>query len=105
MDRKLIAVVGFVLALGLVAPASGWAATFNVNTSTDSTVAGGCVSEPVCSLRDAVAAATASADPEDRVEIPAGHYAITAGQLEVAGSGTVTIHGAGARSTSIDAGG
>jgi hypothetical protein len=104
MERKPIAVVGLVLALGLIAPAASSAATFNVNTSIDSSDAGGCVSEPVCSLRDALAAA-ASADTEDRVEIPAGHYLITLGQLEVAAAGTVTIHGAGARSTSIDAGG
>jgi hypothetical protein len=105
MDRKLIAVVGMVLALGLIAPAMAAAASFNVNTPTDSTVAGGCTTDPVCSLRDAVAAASASPDPEDRVEIPAGHYLLTAGQLKAEGSGTVTIHGAGARSTSIDAGG
>lgn len=92
------------LALALIAPASAPAATFTVNTTADTSVAGGCTTEPACSLRDALAAAGASADPEDVVAIPAGNYLISAGELNIAGAGTVVVRGAGARKTVIDAG-
>jgi len=100
---KSIPVACALLALALLLPASGQAATFTVNTTDDSTVAGGCTTEPACSLRDAVAAASASADPEDLVVVPAGNYSISSGELGVFGEGTVTVRGAGARSTVIDA--
>jgi hypothetical protein len=93
-----------VVVVALLVPAGAWGATFNVNTTADSTVVGGCVAEPVCSLRDAVAAASVSVDPEDRIEVPAGTYGLTSGaELALTGSGAVTIHGAGARATVIDA--
>jgi CSLREA domain-containing protein len=101
--RKWIAVFGAALTLALIAPGAATATTFTVNTTADTTVAGGCVTEPACSLRDAVTAAGNSAEPEDRVEIPAGTYLLTAGQLNVFGGGLVTLHGVGARSTIIDA--
>ena len=103
MDAKKLLVTGAIWALGLIAPAGGSAATFTVNTTVDTAVAGGCVSNPSCSLREATTAANASADPQDTVEIPAGTYKLSLGELQVAGSGRVTIHGAGARSTTIDA--
>jgi CSLREA domain-containing protein/uncharacterized repeat protein (TIGR01451 family) len=99
---KSIPVACALLALALLLPASGQAATFTVNTTDDTTVAGGCTTEPACSLRDAVTAAASSADPEDLVVLPAGNYSV-AGELGVAGEGTVTVRGAGARSTVIDA--
>jgi uncharacterized repeat protein (TIGR01451 family) len=94
-------VVSCSIAVALLAPAASPAATFTVNTPNDTTVAGGCVTEPACSLRDAVTAASASADPDDTIAIPAGHYALVAGQLMA--SGPLTIRGAGARATTIDA--
>jgi CSLREA domain-containing protein/uncharacterized repeat protein (TIGR01451 family) len=90
-------------ALALLAPATGQAATFTVNTTDDASVAGGCTTDPACSLRDAVLAAGASADSEDLVVVPAGNYSISNGELGVIGEGTVTVRGAGARTTTIDA--
>lgn len=103
MDAKKLLLTGVLWALGLVAPAVGSAATFTVNTTVDTAVAGGCVSNPSCSLREAVAAANNSADSADTVEIPAGTYKLSLGELQVAGTGRVTVHGAGPRSTTIDA--
>lgn len=100
--RKLIPVVCAVVALGLVAPAAGLAATFKVNTTEDTTVAGGCTTEPACSLRDAIARAGESEDPESLVLVPAGNYSVSSGELVVFGK-TVTIRGEGARTTVIDA--
>jgi CSLREA domain-containing protein len=91
------------LALALVAPATGLAATFTVNTTADSSVPGGCLTDPGCSLRDALAAASASADPEDLVVVPAGTYLLEAGELSTGGEGGLSIRGAGARSTVINA--
>lgn len=90
-------------ALALLAPATGQAATFTVNTTADASVAGGCTTDPACSLRDALLAAGASADSEDLVVVPAGNYSISNGELGVIGEGTVTVRGAGARTTTIDA--
>lgn len=101
--RRISGVV-VVVVVALMVPGAAQGATFNVNTTADSTVVGGCVAEPVCSLRDAIAAASVSLDPEDRIEVPAGTYGLTTGEeLELTGSGAVTIHGAGARATVIDA--
>jgi CSLREA domain-containing protein len=104
MRTKSIFVACAVLALALVAPATGMAATFTVNTTADApTTPAGCTTEPTCSLRDAIARASESGDPEDLVVVPAGNYVLSSGELIVAGAGTVTIHGAGARTTVIDA--
>lgn len=103
MRTKSIPVACALVALALLAPATGRAATFTVNTTADTSVAGGCTTEPTCSLRDAIAAAGASGDSEDLVLVPAGEYSISAGELTVAGTGTVTVRGEGARKTKIDA--
>ncbi len=103
MPTKLKLLAGTVVALALIAPAPVQAATFTVNTTADTSVAGGCTAEPACSLRDAIAAASSSADPEDLVVVPAGNYVLSAGELVVFGAGTVTIRGAGTRSTVVDA--
>ncbi len=103
MRIKSTAFVSAMLALALIAPAAGSAATFTVNTTADTTVTGGCASDPACSLRDAIARAGESADGEDFVLVPAGNYSVSSGELVVFGSGTVTIRGAGARQTVIDA--
>ncbi|HEX7279744.1 MAG TPA: choice-of-anchor Q domain-containing protein [Solirubrobacterales bacterium] len=104
-SSKVILLASATLALALVAPAAGMAATFTVNTTADTSVPGGCTTEPACSLRDALAAASSSADPEDVVVVPAGGYPLAAGELSTFGEGALTIRGAGARSTVIDAGG
>lgn len=103
MRTKWIPVVCALSALALLAPAAGQAATFTVNTTADTSVGGGCTTDPACSLRDALAAAASSADPENTVAIPAGNYSVENGELQPSGSGSLLIRGAGARSTVIDA--
>lgn len=105
MRLKSIPVACAALALALLAPAAGQAATFTVNTTADSSVPGGCETDPTCSLRDALERASESADPDDVVVVPAGTYALTAGELRTFGSDALTVRGAGARSTVITAGG
>lgn len=103
MRTKFIALACAFAALALIAPAAGNAATFTVNTTADTSVPGGCTTDPACSLRDAVLAASSGPDSEDLVIVPAGNYGISSGELVVFGTGTVTIRGAGARQTVIDA--
>lgn len=103
MRTKSIPVACALAALALLLPATGQAGTFNVNTTADTSVGGGCVTDPTCSLRDAVLAAGETADPEDLVLVPAGQYSISNGELSVNTPGTVTIRGEGARKTIINA--
>jgi CSLREA domain-containing protein/uncharacterized repeat protein (TIGR01451 family) len=103
MHTKSIAFACAVVALALIAPVAANAATFSVNTTADTTVAGGCMTDPACSLRDAIARAGESGDAEDLVLVPAGNYGLSNGELVVFGAGTVTIRGAGARQTVVDA--
>jgi CSLREA domain-containing protein/uncharacterized repeat protein (TIGR01451 family) len=100
---KSIPVACAMFALALLLPAGGQAATFTVNTTDDTSVAGGCTTEPACSLRDAITAANGSGDPEDVVVVPAGNYSISSGELTVSGADSVIVRGAGARKTVIDA--
>jgi CSLREA domain-containing protein len=100
---KSIPVACLLAALALLAPLTADAATFTVNTTADTTVAGGCTTESACSLRDALSAAGASTDPEDVVVVPAGNYGVENGQLVIGGTESVVVRGAGARSTTIDA--
>jgi CSLREA domain-containing protein len=103
MRTKSIVLACALTALALIAPAAGDAATFTVNTTADTSVTGGCSSDPACSLRDAISRAGESPDPEDLVQVPAGNYTVSSGELVVFGSGTVTVRGAGARQTVVDA--
>lgn len=103
MHKNSIALACALSALALTAPAAGKAATFTVNTTADTSVAGGCTTDPTCSLRDAIGRAGESADAEDLVVVPAGNYGVSNGELAVFGAGTVTIRGAGARQTVVDA--
>jgi CSLREA domain-containing protein len=81
-----------VAVLGLsAAPAS--AATVVVDTTTDQNL-GSCSSS--CSLRDAVATAA----PGDTIQIPAGHYVLTLGRIDI--TKDLTLAGSGARTTVID---
>jgi len=103
MRTKSIVLACAVLALALIAPAAAGAATFTVNTTADTSVPGGCTTDPACSLRNAIERAGESADADDLVLVPAGNYSVSSGELVVFGTGTVTVRGAGARQTVIDA--
>jgi CSLREA domain-containing protein len=93
--RGLLAAALAVSALGLAAaPAS--AATIVVNTTTDQAL-GSCSGS--CSLRDAVATANSG----DTVQVPAGHYVLTLGDI-ISGK-SLTIVGGGARTTILDGNG
>jgi CSLREA domain-containing protein len=90
--RGLLAAALAVALLGLAAaPAS--AATVVVNTTTDQAL-GSCSGS--CSLRDAVATAISG----DTIQIPAGHYVLTLGVIDI--SKDLTLEGSGARTTIID---
>jgi CSLREA domain-containing protein len=75
--------------------------TFTVS-KIDDTADGVCDAD--CSLREALAAADA-APGEDTVNVKAGHYSLTLGELALNSEDTIHIVGAGARSTIVDAGG
>src|ERR1700683_1169813 len=80
----------------LALAASAQAKTWNVNTPSD-LAPPGCVSSGPCSIRQALAAAGAG----DTIMVPTGDYKLTLGELTMAQA--VTIVGAGASSTTIDA--
>jgi hypothetical protein len=101
----------------LVLPATGFAATFTVNTTADNPpTAGECSGAPAdCSLRQAIDASNKTST-DDTITLPAGTYHLTipganetndaTGDLDVnKTAGTMTITGAGARTTTIDASG
>ncbi|MGZ6643248.1 MAG: choice-of-anchor Q domain-containing protein [Solirubrobacteraceae bacterium] len=102
-----------VLALSLATGAR--AATFTVNTTADNApVAAECAGAAAdCGLRQAVDKANQTPG-DDTVSLPAGHYTLTiagsgedldqTGDLDVAGPDAIAIAGAGARTTTIDAG-
>jgi CSLREA domain-containing protein len=91
--------------LCLAFPASGLAATFTVNSTADGPVTGTCAAGETCTLRDALKAAEGSADAEDQVVIPAGHFTLGSGELRIVTTGSVSLAGAGARKTVIDGAG
>lgn len=94
--------LGIALALGLVAPASASAETFQVTTTADG--ANGACTPALCTLRDAVQAANASTDPVDEVLMGAGTHQLTLGQLRLTSStpdAATAIAGAGARQTTV----
>ncbi|HEX6458498.1 MAG TPA: choice-of-anchor Q domain-containing protein [Thermoleophilaceae bacterium] len=98
-----LATIAAVLCAALLALAGTAAAnTFNVTTTSDDI---GSCDPSACSIREALAAAQAGPG-DDTVNIPAGHYVLTHGQLETDDFGnTTTIVGHSARDTIIDAGG
>lgn len=84
------------------APAAAQAdATFRVTTTADSTAdpadVGACAGGGACTLRQAIAAAAGGGT----IELPAGQYVLTAGQLTAAPAAPLTIAGAGAGATAI----
>ena len=89
-----------VVALALF-PAAAQARTWTVNTTSDP-AGPGCAGNGTCSIRQALAAAA----PGDTISIPGSgdHYAVTRGPLEDT-TASVSLAGAGASATVIDAGG
>lgn len=99
----------------LALPAAASAADYTVDTTADSAPAAGACSGAAgdCSLRQAISKANADTT-NDTITVPAGDYKLTipganednnaTGDLDVNKAlGTLTISGAGARSTTIDA--
>jgi len=97
------------LAVALMTPAAASAATIDVDTTSDSAAAGGCTSAPNdCSLRQAVNAASQVAGTGDTIDLPAGDYSLSLGEIDINSMGNasdLTISGAGARTTTVDAAG
>ncbi len=85
--------VALLASLALSLATAAGAATIVVNTTTDQAL-GDCSSS--CSLRDAVDTAASG----DTIQIPAGHYILTLGQISF--SKDLTFAGSGARTTVID---
>lgn len=110
--RALLLTLGVLLFLGItVQPAR--AATFDVDRTDDTATANACTTAPNdCSLRGAILAANAAAGA-DTINLPAGNYVLSragtgedaaaTGDLDI--TGDLTILGAGAATTIIDANG
>jgi hypothetical protein len=115
-SRSLLGLV-LAVALLLVGAAGAQAATFTVNTTADHAPSGSECSGAAgdCSLRQAIDKSNGTTT-SDTINVPAGHYTLTiagsgenndqTGDLDInKATGSVTITGAGARSTTIDAAG
>jgi hypothetical protein len=87
----------FTLALAILPAATASAATFNVTTDNDSS-SGTCLPAS-CTLRQAVAAVNAGAGG-DTINVPAGLYTLTFGQLQL--QKNVSIVGAGPSATVVE---
>lgn len=85
------------LLLAAAAHAGGFGANYHV-TRTDDPAPDGCRPDD-CSLREAVLAASANADPFDNITLPAGTFAVRAPALEIAGG--LRVFDAGMASTLI----
>ncbi len=91
---SLVVVAGFA--------AQAKAATFTVGTTADTAAAGCAPASGTCSLRQLILyenARSTPPNPVDTIKVPAGSYDLTSGSLVIQQS--MTIAGAGARSTSI----
>jgi CSLREA domain-containing protein len=105
-SRRILAILAAAIGLSLAPAAAAQATTFTVNT-TANTHTGSCPGN-ACSLRDAIDAANGA--DGNTVVLPAGTFNLntnddpnTFGELVV--NKTMTITGAGARNTTIDANG
>jgi Right handed beta helix region len=111
--RRTAALLGaaFVALLAFAGVAS--AATYSVNTTADQAPSpAACSGAPGdCSLRQAIFKADFNGEESDTIVVPAGHYGLTiepgsedteTGDLDIT-DGAVTIEGAGARQTIVDA--
>lgn len=108
-NQKALSLAAFVLTCLLMLGHAAGAATFTV-TKTADTSDGVCNAD--CSLREAFIAANAAAG-DDSITLPAGTYTLTRtgndgnaslGDLDVNTNGKITVNGAGAASTFIQAG-
>ena len=88
----------------LTAAAPAAADTFAVDRSDDADVSACTAAPNDCTLRGALANSQAPGATPDTITVPAVHIVLTAPLPQVA-SNTVTVSGAGARSTIIDGGG
>ena len=86
--RRLSIALGVAMALGLLPASAAWANTLTVTTTADSAPG---------SLRATIAAA----NPGDTVAVPAGHYVLSAGEIQI--TQPIAVAGAGANSSVIDA--
>lgn len=106
--RELLASALTLVAVLMLAASAQAATNLHVNTTADTTAPGDCVTPgSTCSLRDAVGVVNATRD-DYTITLPAGRYVLTAGELLFSNSGsahTVVVNGAGARATTVDAGG
>lgn len=93
--RRVWTIVAAVAALLVGAPAAQ-AATFTVTGFGDA--GGGCTGTDCTTIRDALAAAAQTSEP-DVISLPAGAYTLSAAPLTIASE--VTLSGAGARTTTI----
>jgi hypothetical protein len=111
--RRAAALLGAAIVGVLAFSGVASAATYTVNTTADQAPAPGACSGAAgdCSLRQAIFEADFNGDESDTIVVPAGHYGLTiqpgsedteTGDLDVLQS-DVTIEGAGARKTVIDA--
>lgn len=100
---RLLAGLFAMVVLGLAAPGIALA-DVSVNTPNDETNP----ADGTCSLREAILLANGTAEPDclgtpTTIIVPAGHYTLTAGELSLSPGNPLTISGAGASSTIIDA--
>jgi CSLREA domain-containing protein len=93
---RLTLLLAVALAAALL-PGRAAAATFAPTTTADGN--NGACTPALCTLRDAIIAANAG--PGNDVSVPAGHYTLSLGQLLIEQS--MTVAGAGARTTTVDA--
>jgi CSLREA domain-containing protein len=103
------AVLAIALLLAVIAPQLAPASSMiTVNTTTDSTVSG----DHLCSLREAIIFANGTAEPDcasgtasgtTTINVPAGLYVLSGGVLPI--NGNAVINGAGASTTTVNAGG
>lgn len=114
--RRLLVASVLAVAVLLVGSVAAQAATFTVNTTADnapgSAECSGAAGD--CGLRQAIDKANTTAG-DDTVSLPAGDYKLTitgagedanqTGDLDIENNGVLTLTGAGARSTTIDASG
>src|SRR5437868_1313060 len=81
----------------LVMPVTAAATTYTVTTTADSNDP--TCTPALCSLRDAINHSVSG----DKVVVPAGTYTLSLGVLAIGASHDLTIVGAGASSTTVDA--
>jgi Big-like domain-containing protein len=99
---RLATVAALLCAVFLALAGTASANVFNVTTTDDDV---GTCDPGDCSIREALAAAQANPG-DDTINIPAGHYVLTNGELQTDDFGnTTTIVGHSARDTIIDANG